>query len=66
MLVSDNPDRPTQAHCVLGTEAQIEAAARRLAARTRGCVTICVVVAEYHVSTCETMPRRAGVVYREH
>lgn len=42
--------------CCTGTPAQIEAAARRMAQRTRSCVTIAVVVGQYHLKRCDQVP----------
>lgn len=41
---------------VTGTEAQVTAAARRMARRTRSCVTICVIVGYYHRRGCDDHP----------
>lgn len=57
ILVSDSPARNTEAIVVSGTQSQIEAAASRMARRTRGCVTIAVIVGQYHLRTCEQFPR---------
>ncbi len=53
MLVSDNPSRPTEAICVTGTRSSIIQAARRMATRTRGCVSISQIVWQYHRAGCD-------------
>lgn len=53
MLVSDNPSHPTEAICVTGTRSSIIQAARRMATRTRGCVSISQIVWQYHRAGCD-------------
>jgi hypothetical protein len=49
---------------VRGSEAQIADSARRMANRTHGCVTIAVVVAQYHRKQCDLKPE-GGVEHKE-
>lgn len=63
LLISDGLARPTQVLSVRGTEAQIADSARRMANRTHGCVTIAVVVAQYHRKQCDLKPE-GGVEHK--
>lgn len=64
LLISDGLDKPTQCLSVRGTEAEVLASAQRMASRTRGCVTIAVVVAQYHRRACDLKPE-GGVEHKE-
>lgn len=64
LLISDGIAKPTQVLSVRGTEHQVMAAAQRMANRTRGCVTLAVVVAQYHRRQCELKPE-GGVDHKE-
>lgn len=53
MLVSDNPEELAEAICMTGTKNSILQAARRMAARTKGCVSVSQIVWQYHRAGCE-------------
>jgi hypothetical protein len=62
LLFSFDRNMKTHHVRVTGTQAQIEAAAQRLARRTKSCVMVAVIVANYHTRGCEEHPRGG---YRE-